>query len=105
MKTEKDTSVIPKGHYCYTPKMKDGKIVRTKSGGMKINICPYWSIRRDKPEQENGYCSFLEQGDWNINDEAILTDMKTGEKVNARDVPFGIGLLWDQCKECGENEE
>lgn len=61
----KDTSKIPKGIYCYD---ENGK-------------CPYWSIREDREEQENGYCKFLEMGD--------------GEN--------GIFLLWDQVKECTEN--
>lgn len=57
---------IPKGLYCYD----------------NNGICPYWSRRIDKPEQENGYCSFLKHGDWMVE---------------------GISLLWDQCKECDEN--
>lgn len=35
------------------------------------------------PEQENGYCSYLQKGDWDLS----------------------LGLLWDQVKECGINEE
>jgi hypothetical protein len=66
----KDKNKIPKGMYCY------------KSFHNKRSICPYWSIREDKPEQENGYCSYLEKGDWE-------TD----------------GLLWDQVKECDINIE
>jgi len=65
-----DTSVIPKGIYCYffnrnTP-------------------CPYWSLCMDKPYQENGFCSYLNQGDWE------------------REFP---SLLWDQVKECGINRD
>ena len=47
-------------------------------------VCPYWSRRDDKPKQASGYCAFLDSGDW--------------------EGP-GIGLLWDQCKECGVNDE
>ena len=47
-------------------------------------VCPYLSDRKDKPPQMNSYCWFLEIGDWE-------------EK--------GSGLLWDQCKECGINDE
>jgi len=64
----KDKSVIPEGIYCH---------------GVN-GVCPYWSSREDKPEQENGYCSFLEMGDWN--DEPLT-------------------LLWDQVKECGINDD
>jgi len=59
---------IPKGIYCYD----------------ENGICPFWSIREDKEEMENGYCSYLECGDW----ENRLTS-----------------LLWDQVKECGINDE
>jgi hypothetical protein len=72
---EKDESVIPEGFYCYTP---DGPL--PGGGGIKIKLCPYWSFREDKPEQENGYCSFMGVGDWEQN---------------------GPSLLWDQVKECG----
>jgi hypothetical protein len=41
-------------------------------------VCPYWS-RRD----EGGYCAYLEKGDWQIEG----------------------GLLWDQVKECGIDDE
>lgn len=68
LKTEKGESVIPPGIYCYG---KDGN-------------CPYWDKIPGKGEQQDGWCWFLEQGDWQ--DE-------------------GTSLLWDQCKSCGVNEE
>jgi len=71
----KDTSIIPYGIYCYTS-------VGWEDGVYKVIPCPYWSRRTDKPEQENGYCSYLGVGDWDLH----------------------IGLLWDQVKECGINE-
>jgi len=46
--------------------------------------CPYWSRSEDHPEQDNGYCAYIEEGDWE------------GERT---------GLLWDQVKECGENQD
>lgn len=49
----------------------------------KYNVCPFWSKSAHMGYQENGYCSFLSRGDW---DEG------------------GMGLLWDQIKECGVNE-
>lgn len=60
-------SLIPKGIYCYSNQ----------------GVCPYWSIREDRPGQTNGYCSLLGKGDW--------------ELVGSN--------LWDQVKECGENDE
>ena len=61
-----DTSVIPKGYYCYDDKGK----------------CPYWELRSDKPKEENGYCKYLQIGDWEED---------------------GMSLLFDQCKECNIN--
>jgi hypothetical protein len=68
LKRDKGTSVIPKGCYCYD-----------KNGN-----CPYWDAMSDKPSQMNGWCWFLEKGDW------------TGET---------LGLLWDQCKSCNINDD
>ena len=66
MYATKDEARIPPGPYCY----------------YGDTLCPYWDRREDMPEQMNGYCSFLEVGDW--------------------EGP-GLGMLWDQCKECGVN--
>ena len=91
---KKDKTKIPKGFYCYT--FKDNKRIP----------CPYWVRMNDRPEQENGYCTYLEKGDWQINIEAELKDAKTGRTVKRKGepAPFPIALLWDMCKECGENE-
>lgn len=80
----KDTSVIPKGIYCYG--VQDGKRVR----------CPYWSLRDDQPEQHNGYCSFLERGDWEVK---IPPDFPPHFPTSC------LSLLWDAVKECGINED
>jgi len=69
----KSINDIPKGFYCYT---------RLKNG--KLKICPYWSKNNSKPKQNNGYCAYLEKGDWEYSK--------------------GITLLWDMCKMCGINE-
>lgn len=79
---------IPKGHYCFT--YKKGKYY----------TCPFWGISDKHPEQGNGYCSLMKKGDWNLHEEAVVTDMKTGEIVKTEDLPFSFGLLWDQVKEC-----
>lgn len=63
-----DRNKIPNGVYCYD----------------KNGLCPYWSLNKDKPYQENGYCHYMKLGDWESE---------------------GLSLLWDQCKECGENDE
>jgi hypothetical protein len=64
----KSKNLIPKGPYCYD----------------KNGVCPYWSLNKDREYQNNGYCSFLERGDWQED---------------------WFSLLWDQVKECGVNEE
>ena len=42
-------------------------------------------------------------GDYEINhdDSREFLNVKTGEVDTASEMPFGVGLLWDQCKECG----
>jgi hypothetical protein len=72
----KDTSVIPKGLYCYTLHSV------TADGKFNMTVCPYWSKNPDHESMDNGHCGYLEQGDWEIE---------------------GTSLLWDQCKECGIN--
>lgn len=69
---------IPHGNYCYVP-------IGWQGCKYKISPCPYWSKDPSKPEQQNGYCSYLGYGDWHEDK--------------------GFGLLWDQVKECGINEE
>jgi len=68
--------LIPEGEYCYgAESLPDGTIVRP--------TCPFWDKILEFPKQNNGYCHYRKQGDW-----------QTGN----------IGLLWDQCKCCGINE-
>jgi len=76
---KKDTSLIPRGMYCYTP--NGGCDPAT--GALHYAPCPYWSSNSDESAQTSGYCSFLEIGDW---------------------MDGGTFLLWDQVKECGINE-
>lgn len=73
-----DESVIPKGLYCYTiSEIVNDRIVKT-------NICPYLRNVHNKPEQMNGFCLYLDKGDWQ---------------------EYGTDLLWDMVKECGVNED
>jgi hypothetical protein len=82
---DKDSSLIPKGCYCYDAN----------------GVCPYWSLREDRPEQYNGWCDYLGKGDIEIAQEMEVRNAKTGEVCKACDLPFPMSLLWDQCKECG----
>jgi len=59
---------IPKGMYCYDDE----------------KMCPFWSMNPEFPHQENGYCHYLKEGDWEEE---------------------GTRFLFDQVKECGINEE
>jgi hypothetical protein len=52
----------------------------------KDGRCPYWKCNGKKPAKENGYCRLLKRGDW--------MRVQNGKLI-------GIGLLWDQVKECG----
>lgn len=75
--------IIPKGCYCY--KLDKTKTSQIKRCGLPIIVCPFWQMIDAMPEQENGYCAFLDYGDW-MNDESIT-------------------YLWDQVKECEINLE
>jgi len=54
-------------------------------GATRADVCPHWSIDESRDELDNGFCALLNWGDW-MHDQ-------------------GIGLLWDQVKECGINVE
>lgn len=88
----KNKSLIPKGYYCYT---------RNKSG--KVIKCPYWRSIKERPEQYDGWCDFLEKGDIEINKETPWTDARTKEKQTAEELGLPMSLLWDMCKECQIN--
>lgn len=74
----KAIDLIPKGIYCHGEiEVIDGMAIRTE-------VCPFWRKLDTRPVQENGFCILMQRGDW------------TEE---------GFGLLWDQCKECGINDD
>lgn len=70
LKIEAGTSIIPAGCYCYDEKGK----------------CPYFDSSSKYNEQNDGFCWYLEKGDWMTREEG------------------GTFLLFDQCKECGIND-
>ena len=74
---------IPTGPYCYESFGHDA------DGGRRIKCCPFWDKDETKPRQEDGICHYLETADW-----------EEWEKENGH-----IPLLWDQCKECGINDD
>lgn len=78
---------IPKGYYCYT--------YVDEQGTQKFKKCKYWSKHPEHGSQNDGYCSYLELGDWMEND-ANAWENKDG------DITY-MGLLWDQVKACDIN--
>jgi hypothetical protein len=90
---------IPRGSYCYSGSRAPGS--------KKYRPCPYWKRREDWPDQADGYCSFLGYGDMDTNndDTVVFTDVKTGKEIPASEMPFYVGILWDQVKECGIKDD
>jgi hypothetical protein len=91
--------LIPKGYYCYS--VKNGKTIP----------CPYWSIDKKHSKQNNGYCAYLEKGDWDINKESRWREVKyvngkkkKGKTSTAEEIGIPMSLLWDMCKDCGIKE-
>jgi len=94
---EKDKSVIPKGMYCYT-------VFDTGD----VRVCPYWKTDKRHHKHENGYCAYLEKGDWDLNKEpSIPWIVYDGKRENfnppksSAELGLMSSLLWDQCK-CGD---
>lgn len=102
---------IPHGYYCFDDAMR---------------LCPFWDSRQGEyPENEDGFCHFLNKSDWDLNeksdpiikssnDKAAIgkrisevfngndeIDSISGKKIHM----FGMSLIWDQCKECGINRD
>jgi hypothetical protein len=95
---------IPRGDYCYTFKrIIDSDDFKNNPPKRITKCCPYWDKLEGYNDQESGYCHYLGYGDMDINNDEnrVFTDMRTGEESSAPEMPFGVGLLWDQCKECG----
>lgn len=80
---------IPRGFYCYDDK----------------GNCPYWSLDSSHEYQENGYCAYLDKGDWDINKEKLWmtgrgSDAPREEWKTAEQLGEKLSLLWDRVKEC-----
>ena len=62
------------------------KLVVPKDGSkpyLKTRTCPYWCWDKRYPDERVGYCKLMKCGDLDGN---------------------GVGLLFDQIKECGVND-
>ncbi len=106
----KDTSVIPKGDYCYTwievPSVENNFVGKTK-------VCPYAEVK-DINGVEFPWCNYLELGGtpgdgnwagWKDSDKAddILNKHFGSAEETEKHLP--LFFLFDGCKECGENVE
>lgn len=81
MRKEPEKYIPTNTCYCYKPT----GVLKNENGdtiGFTTDRCPFWDKLVNKPEQENGVCHYL-----------CTTDEE-----------LGLGLLWDQCKECGVND-
>jgi hypothetical protein len=74
------------------------------------HVCPFWDVKDDLPEQENGYCHYLGKSDYELNEEYNRQPIKVWSRETGKwvetitekmfDLHFPTSLLWDQCKEC-----
>lgn len=105
---------IPKNTvYCYTYKSEISWTSTERPHGEYIN-CPFWRKVPFLPYQQNGYCHYLDKADIELNPE-YNRNTKIGYAKNKEDEDkslselfgdyFPISLLWDECKECGVNDD
>lgn len=83
---------IPVGCYCYQYNddecvcdMLDGEEYKPRE--ISCYLCPFWSRDDDGVCMQDGYCSYLDKGDMDFDDEGCAL------------------LLWDMCKACGINDD
>jgi len=104
--SEKDTSVIPEGMYCYVPDEEKNANKDEDDHAYYIRTCPYWSYIEDEGVDICN-CSFLDKGcvpnGTNKKDFKKLKK-KYGSKEAVWE-KYPLDLLWDQVKECGENKK
>jgi hypothetical protein len=106
----KDTSVIPKGQYCYTwendPNYNWENDPNGSSGFLpgKAKYCPYYGSKMMNGV-EVPWCSLLSLGgtdnNWKAGDWEKVRESYPSEEAMDKELP--LFLLWDSCKECGEN--
>ncbi len=99
---KKDKDLIPKGHYCYV--IDYDNFNGDFSGDVPIIECPYRE-HREIVGVSLPYCAYLEKFGWQNNLEDGEFD-KLVQHFGSVDAAFNnlpLDLLWDSCKECGEN--
>ena len=91
--------LIPKGHYCYH---YDSTIENNTSG--YICNCPYNNYKTINGVDVD-WCDYINQGD--LGNSMSEEDFeKLVEHFGSEDEVYNnirLSLLWDGCKECGEN--
>ena len=102
---DKDKSLIPIGSYCYKiDRLHDGP--ELGDGCISTVYCPYSSYKKIAGVSVP-WCNFLDEGgdnnNWTDEDYDKLEKHYGGEEKMSEALP--LDLLWDSCKECGENYE
>jgi hypothetical protein len=106
----KDTSVIPKGSYCYTWIEEPSKNNNYRG---KTKVCPYYQFKIINGV-EIPWCDYLNMGGtpgdgkWKGWEEEnnpmkkLITYFGSEAEVDEK---LSLFLLFDMCKECGENDQ
>ena len=107
---QKNTSIIPKGPYCYTWKELPSKENNFRG---QVNLCPYFQVK-NIDGVEFPWCDYLELGGlpgdggfvgWSDYKKAIEVLSKHFGGEDKMDEALPLFLLFDQCKECGIDDE
>lgn len=91
MENDPRVAQIPSGPYCYSAQ----------------GLCPFWGHKRIVDDIHIVYCSYLQQGDaMDLTDQSFDQLKKLHRASSNEDIYsiYPLDLLWDQVKECGENE-
>jgi len=103
MKSKKNTTIIPKGPYCY------GKLIESQNEypfARRYELCPYQTIKKIAGVSV-WWCKYLDRGGLpdNLNDKDFdkLVAHFGGRNETFDALP--LTLLFDSVKECGVNEE
>ncbi len=99
---DKDIDKIPVGLYCYT---FIDDFSENKKGCPKIKLCPYWTSKIIG-DVEVTWCNYLGLGSIpnGLTDEEwkkLKLHYNNNDDLMNKELP--LFLLWDGCKECGEN--
>ena len=99
----KDKTLIPPGPYCYTY-LPDNEQPKDLPYPTKLELCPYYR-RREINGTFVPWCDYLNLGgidnNWSKDDwEKVRAHFRNEGELDKK---LPLFLLWDSCKECGEN--